>query len=274
MMSIGQHLRSLLEHRLWRLSAVVCVLIVALAIFQDYLHATRNGSSFFILESLLFKVFWMLFPPMLLALKVMLQKRPANTLVKMSLTVIVSTVIHLLLMALTIWLLSSIFREQNYGFFKVLTYSLANDLVVAILTYGLFVWLLRYFELHRQEQYVVNESPLSPEYLVIQSGKLNVKINLADIVSIKSATPYVTVYTEDKDYLYTETLKSIMNKLDDRFVRVHRSSIVNMDKVLMVKSRLNGDYDLFLKDGSETRLSRNYVSEFKTRFESSHQVNQ
>lgn len=271
-MSIGQHFRSLLEQRLWRLSVVVCALIVALAIFQDYLHATRNGSSFFILESLLFKVFWMLFPPMLLALKVELQKRPANTLVKMSLKVIVATAIHLILMALTVWILSSIFREQNYGFFKVLSFSLANDLVVAILTYSLFVWLFNYFELQRKQQPVVNEPSLSPEYLVIQSGKLNVKLSLDDIVSIKSATPYVTVYTEDKDYLYTDTLKSIVDKLDDRFVRVHKSSIVNIDKVLMYKSRLNGDYDLFLKDGSETRLSRNYVSEFKVRFESSPQV--
>ncbi|MGI2259458.1 LytR/AlgR family response regulator transcription factor [Shewanella sp. GXUN23E] len=272
-LSLGQYYQSLSEHKLWRVGLIVCAAIVTIAVFQDYLHARRNGFSFFIWESLLFKVFWMLFPPILFVLKRILQYRPANSVARMSVTIIISTLVHLVLMALVIWCLSSIFREQNYGFFKVLTYSLANDLVAAILVYGFFVWMQRFWQGRIDSTSKVNK-PGPLEYLLIQSGKEKARVNIKDIVFVKAATPYLTIYTENKDYLYTDTLKSITHKLNDRFVRVHRSSIVNIDKVIKYKSRLNGDYDLTLKNGSEIRLSRNYVSEFKIRFESHPQVNQ
>ena len=93
----------------------VFVTIIILAIFQDFLHSKRNGYSFFFLESLLFKSFWLFFPPILLLLKHVLQSRQTNTLAQMGLAVIFATLAHLLLVPLTIWCLSAIFRDQSYG---------------------------------------------------------------------------------------------------------------------------------------------------------------
>jgi len=58
-------------------------------------------------------------------------------------------------------------------------------------------------------------------------------------------------------------LKKIAGELDRRFVKIHRSCIVNMDKVISYKSRLNGDYDVSLSGDIQVRLSRNYAKEFK-----------
>lgn len=60
-------------------------------------------------------------------------------------------------------------------------------------------------------------------------------------------------------------------KLDTRtFVRVHKSTIVNLEKVSSFKSRLNGDYDLLLKNGTIVRLSRTYAANFKNEFTGTH----
>ena len=75
--------------------------------------------------------------------------------------------------------------------------------------------------------------------------------------------PYVIVHTSDNSFLHTSSLKKLAEKLDSRFVKIHRSCIVNMDKVTSYKSRLNGDYDVSLSGDIQVRLSRNYAKEFK-----------
>ncbi len=252
------------------LSAFVAV--VLLAIFQDFLHSRRNKYPFFFFESLLFKSFWLFFPPILLLLKYLLQKGQITTAVQMCLAVVFSSLTHLLLVPLTVWGLSVIFREQAYGFVKVLTYTLANDLVKILLIYGIFIFLMKFLESKRKKEAIENQDS-SNQYLLLSSGKNNTRIKLSEILYIKAATPYISIQLEQKQYLHSESLKSIVEKLDARFIRVHKSSIVNIDKVLSYKSRLNGDYDLMLQDGTETRLSRNYVNQFKSNFESTSQLN-
>lgn len=94
-----------------------------------------------------------------------------------------------------------------------------------------------------------------------------------DIYQITAETPYISIQLEGKKHLHTETLKSISTQLDNKtFVRVHKSTIVNLDKVISLKSRLNGDYDIFLKNGVELRLSRTYVTNLKSNFKNAYQV--
>jgi len=258
--------------RLWGIILSVFTGIIILAVFQDFLHSVRNGGAFFFFESLLFKSFWLLFLPILLLMKYMLQSRPINTLAQICLAVTIATLAHLILVPLTIWFLSVVFRDQSYGFFKVLTYTLSNDLVKILLVYGVFILLLKYTEPKRDKDASQKQTPIS-QYLTVSSGKNNSRIKLSDILYIKAANPYIAIQLEKKQYLHSETLKSILEILDSRFIRVHKSSIVNIDKVLSYKSRLNGDYDLMLQDGTKIRLSRNYVNDFRNRFEPTPQLN-
>lgn len=110
------------------------------------------------------------------------------------------------------------------------------------------------------------------ENIVISNGKDNTIVKVNDILQITSATPYIAIQLQNKKYLHTETLKSISEQLDNRiFIRVHKSTVVNTNKVVSFKSRLNGDYDLFLINGNEIRLSRTFAAHFKKLFQANHQ---
>jgi two-component system LytT family response regulator len=263
-----QHLWFSDEKRLLIIFLLAIIGIVTLAIVQDYLHSIRYGHSFYFFESLLFKTFWFYFPPILFFLKRELDRRQIKTAVQMCLAVIGPAFLHLILVPITIWFLSTIFREQSYGIVKTLTFTLSNDLVKLLLIYSLFVGWLKYLEnKHPNDESEKQKS--SSQYLVVSSGKNRTRLDFSDILYIKAATPYVAIQLAGKEYLHSESLKSIATILDSRYIRIHRSSIVNIDKVLSYKSRLNGDYDLALQDGTEIRLSRNYVNNFRNRYDSS-----
>ncbi|MEI2749283.1 MAG: LytTR family DNA-binding domain-containing protein [Ferruginibacter sp.] len=67
----------------------------------------------------------------------------------------------------------------------------------------------------------------------------------ASIVYISSSTPYISIHAGNKKFLSNETLKSVEEKLPpDQFIRIHKSTIVNINMVTSFQSRLNGDYDL------------------------------
>ncbi|TDR17410.1 LytTr DNA-binding domain-containing protein [Marinicella litoralis] len=273
----------------------VFVALILLGVFQDYLESKRNNTSFYFSESLLFKSFWLIFPPILWLLKYLHQSKKIDTYSRMGVTLIVATLAHVVMTSLTVWCLSVIFRDQSYGVIKVLTFTLANDLLKITLVYGVYIYALKYLASHNHKmkfdaqslddqptetlavhaKSIEKQSPddiSSTNYLVVNSGKNNTRINLSDILFIQSATPYVSIQMEAQEYLHSTTLKSMAEKLDYRFIRIHRSIIVNTEKVLSYQSRLNGDYDLTLDNGSKVRLSRNYAKAFISRFKATPQL--
>jgi hypothetical protein len=264
-----------LENHSLKLTALALLTVtITLAIFQDYLHSQRNGYPFFLYESMLFKCFWVVFPPIILLIKQQFDKKSSVSFTFLAKMLTLASLAHLLLVALIIWFLSSIFREQSYGFMKVLTYTLANDLIKILLVYAAFITSLKYFIIKKKREQNFKDQAsakqsLRPDFISIKSGKSNFLIKFSDILFIKSATPYVSIQLANKQYLHTASLKSLSESLAPRFVRVHRSFIVNLDKIHSYQSRLNGDYDLTLLNGTTLRLSRNYVKQFRRRFDCS-----
>jgi DNA-binding LytR/AlgR family response regulator len=141
-----------------------------------------------------------------------------------------------------------------------------------VIVYTSFVLGYKYFS-NRTQITEIKASKPTLDTIVINNGKENVIVNIEDILQITSATPYIFIHLENKKYLHSETLKSICNGLDSNvFVRVHKSTVINISKVRSFKSRLNGDYDLQLTNGELVRLSRTYAADFKNHFKSSPQV--
>jgi two-component system LytT family response regulator len=59
--------------------------------------------------------------------------------------------------------------------------------------------------------------------------------------------------------LIRETLQSLEKRLDPaKFLRIHRSSLVNLDRIRELQPIFHGDYAVKLADGTELTLSRNY----------------
>ena len=74
---------------------------------------------------------------------------------------------------------------------------------------------------------------------------------------------YLKVHAGRESHLIRGTMQSLETKLDpERFVRVHRSVIVNIEKVKEIYPRSNGDQDLVLQNGRQLMLSRNYRDKF------------
>ncbi len=73
---------------------------------------------------------------------------------------------------------------------------------------------------------------------------------------IEAQGDYACLHAGPRDFLVRETMASLERRLDTRFLRIHRSAIVNVDRVRELRSRENGDYLVFLEGGAEVRLSR------------------
>ncbi|HEV7242151.1 MAG TPA: LytTR family DNA-binding domain-containing protein [Thermoanaerobaculia bacterium] len=87
-----------------------------------------------------------------------------------------------------------------------------------------------------------------------------------DLEWIEAADYYVSLHTGGKSYLLRQTMAEIERQLDPaKFVRVHRSAIVNLERVREMHPLFRGDSVLVLTDGTQIRLSRARREEFEKR---------
>jgi two-component system, LytTR family, response regulator len=91
-----------------------------------------------------------------------------------------------------------------------------------------------------------------------RDGRLIV-LKATEIDWIESAANYVSLHVGKESYLVRETLQSLEGRLDpDQFIRIHRSTIVNLDRVQEIEPYFHGDYIVRLRDGHRLTLSRTY----------------
>ena len=246
--------------------------IIGLTIFQDFLESNRSGYSFYFSESILFKTIWILFIPLLALLSRILKNQNLDSLGKTTFFIVTPIIVHLVVLPFVFLFFSVLFYDGRYDIYKILSYTLANDLYKLVIIYSVFVFGHRFLSYKLTDIVSLNKKSCIRK-IIICNGKNNTVVEVKDIYQITAETPYISIQLEGKKYLHSETLKSISAKLDDKiFVRVHKSTIVNLDKVVSLKSRLNGDYDIFLKNGVELRLSRTYAANCKSNFKNVYQV--
>ncbi|WP_175454131.1 LytR/AlgR family response regulator transcription factor [Algoriphagus alkaliphilus] len=251
---------------------LLLVVVLAVTIFQDYLQSRYQSYSFYFSESLLFNLFWVLILPVTLLLRYTFRKariilRINSKWAVRSLFVLVATILHLLLFSLLVFSISGLFYDHTFGFWRNLVYSVSNDLYKYLLIYTA----VSLIPLEKPTDTKLQIPREHPDFLLLQTGKKTEKVATDSILYISSATPYVEFFTAEKKYLQQGTLKSFSKKLDPSvFVQIHKTTLVNVQKVNSIISRGNGDYDLLLINGHELRLSRNYVYDFRSKFDRAH----
>jgi two-component system LytT family response regulator len=98
-----------------------------------------------------------------------------------------------------------------------------------------------------------------PQILPIRDDAGTVRLDIATIDWIDAAGDYMCVHADGRTYVLRETMKSLEAILDPKvFQRVHRSTIVNVQRVRRLRPHTNGEYFLTLDDGQEIKLSRSY----------------
>jgi two-component system, LytTR family, response regulator len=97
------------------------------------------------------------------------------------------------------------------------------------------------------------------ERLVIKSGGRVSFLKTAEIDWIESEGNYVRLHVGKETHLLRETLNQMEERLDsDQFLRIHRSTIVNLDRIKELQPWFHGEYRVLLQDSTQLLLSRKY----------------
>jgi two-component system LytT family response regulator len=100
----------------------------------------------------------------------------------------------------------------------------------------------------------------------VKAGGTTRFIRVSEIDWIESAGVYVNLHIAGKELLYRSALNELAGHLDPmRFIRVHRSSIVNIDSIVELQPISHGEFELVLKNGRRPRVSRTYRIQLERR---------
>lgn len=109
--------------------------------------------------------------------------------------------------------------------------------------------------------------PQRPVRLAIRDGGRTVLVEERQIDWIDAAGDYMCIHAAGATHILRGTLRDLEEKLSSaRFARIHRSTIVNVERVRELRPHINGEYFLTLDGGHEVKLSRSYrdqLSRFK-----------
>jgi two-component system, LytTR family, response regulator len=98
-----------------------------------------------------------------------------------------------------------------------------------------------------------------PEWVLLKAEGKNVFVKVRDIDWIESSRNNVRIHVGPTLYLLHETTTAIASRLDPkRFLRIHRSAIVNIERIRELHPWFNGDYAVILRDGTQLTLSASY----------------
>jgi len=101
---------------------------------------------------------------------------------------------------------------------------------------------------------------------VVKSGGRIFFVRTAEIDWIEAAGNYVKLHVGNDSHLIRETMNAVESKLSpDLFVRIHRCHIVNIEQVGELQPWFNGEYVVFLKNGTRLTLSRGYRERLQDR---------
>lgn len=109
---------------------------------------------------------------------------------------------------------------------------------------------------------LVEELRQRPRFLsriAVRSRGRVVPLPVSSVDWIQAADNYVTLHAGGREHLVRETLASLEQQLDpDRFTRIHRSTLVNIDRIAEIGSAGHGDAEIRLRDGTPLTVSRTW----------------
>lgn len=258
------------ENRLIYMIAGSIIIMMIFNIILDYCFTAFQNSAFYFSESFLFSSHWILYFPLLLLI---LKKGTDNLGLKLVFTAL-AILTHQFAYPALIWFLSKVFYAHTFDYWQTFNFGLSSYLIKSILIYGFFFLAFNFLHKKTNQLQITDETAdeTRPKIFInsiIISDNNNIKsiMPVNDIFYISANTPYVDIHGDLKKHLHYGTLKSLENQLDgSQFIRIHKSYIINLQKIASYKSRQNGDYDVVLsnKTKSVLRVSRNYAKDFKS----------
>jgi two-component system LytT family response regulator len=105
----------------------------------------------------------------------------------------------------------------------------------------------------------LRRDPPRADRLVVKSGGRLFFLRTDEIDWVEAAGNYVRLHVGNTSHLLRETMTAMEARLDpEKFVRIHRCRIVNVDRIQEMQPWLNGEYAVVLRTGARLTLSRGY----------------
>jgi DNA-binding LytR/AlgR family response regulator len=102
-------------------------------------------------------------------------------------------------------------------------------------------------------------------YLAVGDGAVTHQVPIDDIVQVTAAGNYVEIEIGGRALLHRATLATMESELGGRFVRIHRSRLVNRDAIRRIETNQSGDFEVVLSDGTTAKGSRRYRADLEQR---------
>lgn len=109
-------------------------------------------------------------------------------------------------------------------------------------------------------------APSTADRITVKSAGEILFLKLDDIDWIEAADYYACLHVGGKSHLLRRSLSDLEQELPPAaFCRIHRSTIVNLERIRGLKLNADGDYDVLLDRGNKLRLSRRYRKQLRWR---------
>ncbi|MBP6672194.1 MAG: response regulator transcription factor [Bacteroidetes bacterium] len=101
------------------------------------------------------------------------------------------------------------------------------------------------------------------ERLIVKTGGRVVFLRIEEIDWMEAAGNYVKLHTGNESHLVRETMNNLEQQLPpSKFIRVHRSTIVNIEKIKELQPYFNGEYKVILHNNTHIIMSRGFKENF------------
>ncbi len=140
-------------------------------------------------------------------------------------------------------------------------YEYRKDLVAYI---SILIVIYAYREILRLRRGEAQIESSEEERIMVSKSGMFKFIEPSSVDWVEAAGNYVELHVGQETYMLRATMKEIGLRLGTQdFARIHRSTIVRRDFIDSIKPAMSGDKTLYLKDGTELRLSRRYNENLK-----------
>jgi two-component system LytT family response regulator len=114
-------------------------------------------------------------------------------------------------------------------------------------------------QMKEQLRSLLEERSRYPDRIEVRTPGRVVIVRVSEILWIDAAGNYIKIHTTDEVLSLRETMASIEKRLNPQmFLRIHRSTIVNVEQISELQQQFHGDYVVLLKGGQRLTLSRSY----------------
>lgn len=235
--------------------------VYGITILQDYIESALQSTGFYWSETMLYNTYWLWFIPLIFitekSYSIIKPKSIFPRLFYSVLSGLILTAIHILLFTQAFVLVSEILYVIPHRFSRISQSVLSNHAYITLLAYTFIPIMLNRIKVSLDKKSTKTSDFVS--LIKVRKGKRIIPIKVENIKSITTNKPYSEICANGERYLHNDSLKTLASLLDPKiFIRVHRSALVNVNHIVELASRGNGDYDARLSNGCTVRFSRHF----------------